>query len=285
MSTITSEGDQELAATYLQGEKEWNLAYELMEKSYTQRSDFRKLLSIQMSSDSLGLIFDSNRFLKQEKEDIWNTLKHFSYQRDTNQLAWLLNNLDTQLIEVDQKNELYMMGLDIGLDRLAAIFAEDSLSALFQHLSTLINERDYRYDHISYQAAINLSAFILAKGGEKDSLASYLNFLINYPRNQILNQDFKGAEQSLRFLTEIAPENTYVLSKLPPVLLFQGKVDEATALYMEWKDIPWQEDDRYTSLKEVFLADFEDFKNRVIIPAELIGEVEKIEELLIKDLQ
>ena len=74
--------------------------------------------------------------------------------------------------------------------------------------------------------------------------------------NAIYAQAFAEAEQHARKAIEQAPDMPLFVAPLPIALLFQDKFEEASELYLQWKDqMVDDERGRQVLLKEVFLED------------------------------
>jgi tetratricopeptide (TPR) repeat protein len=101
---------------------------------------------------------------------------------------------------------------------------------------------------------------------------------------QLFAKDFKGAEQSAREALNPTsfekPENydaemEWVHTNLALALLYQGKFEEAKAIYLKYKDIAYGE----TTYKEAFLSDFKELEAEGITHP----DVAKIKQLLQDD--
>jgi len=110
-------------------------------------------------------------------------------------------------------------------------------------------------------------------GDEKISLA-----LNSQARCGLLTGHFSEAEQSIKEGINLFPENELLYTNLPPALLFQGKVDEANALYIKYANKPYG----VATYKVAFLDDLTSFKQEGIIPEDLMDEVQEIIEMLEK---
>ena len=96
--------------------------------------------------------------------------------------------------------------------------------------------------------------------------------------NQLKTRQFAAAERSLRRGIELDASRLVFYTNLPPALLFQGKTEEAIALYMEWKDKPYGD----RKFKDAFLQDFDEFDNYDAIPEESEAAVLKVKDILNK---
>ncbi len=108
----------------------------------------------------------------------------------------------------------------------------------------------------------------------KEKIADYYS---NYAFYQLINKDFKSAEESTKkgILYNQKDKNLYL--NLAPSLLLQGKYEEAEAVYLKLKDNLFSEK---TTFEEAFLANFKLFEREGIIPTEHRAEVEKIKKML-----
>jgi lipoprotein NlpI len=97
---------------------------------------------------------------------------------------------------------------------------------------------------------------------------------------QLLNTEFKKAEETINEAIQLQPDYKYLYTNLPPALLFQGKIEEAKAQYIKWKDQPFDPGQGLPTFKEAFLDDFKTFEQADIIPDHLLPEVEAIKKLL-----
>jgi len=64
---------------------------------------------------------------------------------------------------------------------------------------------------------------------------------------------------------ELYQANEVLIRNLPVCYLFDGQIEKAESVYSEYKDKPYTDDTQYTTFKEAFLADIEDFKSKGII--------------------
>jgi Flp pilus assembly protein TadD len=74
---------------------------------------------------------------------------------------------------------------------------------------------------------------------------------------QLFAKDFAAAEQSARKGLETAPSQQWINTNLVLSLLYQGKYEEAEAVYVRFKDQPYDES---MDFKTVFLKDLADLE-------------------------
>ena len=100
--------------------------------------------------------------------------------------------------------------------------------------------------------------------------------------HQLLTGQFVEAETSLRRGIELDTDSacTALYIRLPSAFLLQGNVKEASRLYLDWKDKPLGRGS--STWRNFFLSDFTSIKDAGIVPPKLKGELNKIEELLLK---
>jgi tetratricopeptide (TPR) repeat protein len=98
--------------------------------------------------------------------------------------------------------------------------------------------------------------------GTLGSLSFYENFLMKYPQSQ------KYAEEGL----SVDSTKHFIYTNLAASLLFQGKYEDAKAIYLKYK----------SELKQGFLDDFAEYGKQGVIPKERENDVARIKELLIK---
>ena len=111
---------------------------------------------------------------------------------------------------------------------------------------------------------------IKAHEWETTKLGRYYGIKVWY---YLFNQAFDNAEQAARIGLELAPSQTWIVSKLALGLLYQGKYEEAKQVYLKYKD---QADNNGTLFKDIFMEDFENLeKEKITHP-----DVEKIRALL-----
>lgn len=97
----------------------------------------------------------------------------------------------------------------------------------------------------------------------------------------LLTIKFHEAEKLINESISLYPQNKFLYTNLPPALLFQGKIKEATALYQKYAKEPFGEQD-LPLYKDAFLSDFKEFEEVGIIPEQYKNEVEKIKNMLIE---
>ena len=112
---------------------------------------------------------------------------------------------------------------------------------------------------------------------KRETLANYYNSLAWY---NLLTGKFKASEAILRKGIKLDSSNLYFYTNLPPVLLLQGKYEQALELYKELRNKDFTPSSDYETFADVFLSDFEEFKKEGIIPKERQGDVDKIIGLL-----
>lgn len=81
---------------------------------------------------------------------------------------------------------------------------------------------------------------------------------------------YEEAEQLARESIAIDESQHWLATNLATALLFQGRYNEAEAVYLQYKD----------ELKDSFLGDFKAFEDADVIPEEHHAEVERIKQLL-----
>ena len=128
------------------------------------------------------------------------------------------------------------------------------------------NIRNYQWAVQFYEAAIE-------RGAQKETKENASAAYYNLSWYLILNEKFEQAEAAARRTLEITPEMTGVYTNIALSLLFKGALEEAKAIYLEWKD---RKDHRGLVLKIVFLKDFDDLERAGITHP----DVEEIRRLL-----
>ena len=88
--------------------------------------------------------------------------------------------------------------------------------------------------------------------------------------NSIFMKHYVDAENYAREGLKIDSTKQWILANLAAALLFQGKYDEAEAIYRQYKD----------ELKDSFLDDFKQYAEAGVIPPDCEAEVEKIKQML-----
>lgn len=89
----------------------------------------------------------------------------------------------------------------------------------------------------------------------------------------IFKQEYVNAEQYAREALSISPTKHWICPNLAASLLFQGRYDEAEAVYRQYKD----------ELKDSFLQDFDDFEAAGVIPEGRKADVERIRKMLTEE--
>ena len=114
---------------------------------------------------------------------------------------------------------------------------------------------------------------LLKKRYQKDA-KTYQNEYARALNDQSLQGIFIGqlekSEQYAREALSIDSTQIWINSNLAAALLFQGKYEEAEAIYLQYK----------SELKESFLQSFRDFEAAGVIPEERKNDVKRIEDLL-----
>ena len=95
----------------------------------------------------------------------------------------------------------------------------------------------------------------------------------NMSFNEVFLKKYVEAEQLAREGLSIDSTQHWIASNLAAALLFQGKVAEAEAIYLQYKD----------ELKDGFLDDFKQFAEAGVIPKERKEDVERIKRMLNED--
>ena len=115
------------------------------------------------------------------------------------------------------------------------------------------------------------------KEGYASDPDSFRKDLVSIMGNQsydaILIKDFTESEIQAKDALSIDESQHWIVTNLAAALLFQGKYDEAEAIYRQYKD----------ELKDSFLQDFNDFEAAGVIPEERKADVERIRQLLAKE--
>lgn len=117
------------------------------------------------------------------------------------------------------------------------------------------------------------------KIADKSDIQTYTTILNNVAWYSLLTSNFSDAEKYIREAIELYPNFKFLYTNLAPALLLQGKTKEAISEYEKWGDKPLGEGG-FTTFKEVFLADFQEFEKAGIITEKLRGDVNKVKKML-----
>ena len=123
----------------------------------------------------------------------------------------------------------------------------------------------------AYRTGTELLAILEQQYQANPGMASqYVATLADMSFFTIFQKNYKKAEQFARQALAIDPSQSQVYTNLASALLFQGKYDEAEAIYRQYKD----------ELKDSFLGDFDEFEAAGVIPEERKADVERIRKML-----
>ena len=121
---------------------------------------------------------------------------------------------------------------------------------------------------------INKELIPLMKEGYASDPDSFRKDLVSIMGNQsydaILIKDFTESEIQAKDALSIDESQHWIVTNLAAALLFQGKYDEAEAIYRQYKE----------ELKESFLQDLNNFETAGVIPEDRKADVERIRQLL-----
>ena len=124
------------------------------------------------------------------------------------------------------------------------------------------------------QQIVSVFAEAAADHPENQAILSYLSFAYgNLAWYKLFAKDFTAAEQSARRGLETAPSQQWINTNLALSLLYQGKYEEAEAVYVRFKDQPFNEE---MDFRTAFLQDLEDLEAAGITHP----DVEKVRALL-----
>ena len=108
------------------------------------------------------------------------------------------------------------------------------------------------------QQIVSVFAAAAADHPDNQAILSYLSFAYgNLAWYQLFAKDFAAAEKSARKGLETAPSQQWINTNLALSLLFQGKYKKAEAVYVQFKDKPY---DETMDFKAVFLKDLADLE-------------------------
>ena len=203
-----------------------------------------------------------------------------------------LAKTNPQVYEPDEAMTLYNMGLLYiqQEDYLKAIpVFEEALPIyrrLVQNNSTFENSYEgslywltqlypLTEEHAKYYE-VNEEWLLKLKGWYQEDAESYQENYVNSLGNQsfqcIFVKQFEKAEQYAREGLSIDSSKLFIQTNLAASLLFQGKHNEAEAIYRQYKE----------ELKDGFLQDLQDFEAAGVIPKERMADVERIRKMLSK---
>lgn len=150
---------------------------------------------------------------------------------------------------------------------------KNNLSALAYQLRKNVSQdkdgKHYMENEALLTQAVEIYRF-LAKNSSNDYKSEIAATLGSLSYNCLFNSHWKEAEQAAREGLDHAPAEHWINTNLAPALLFQGKHDEAEAIYRQYKD----------ELKASFLQDINDFESANIVPEQCKADVEQIKKLL-----
>ncbi|MEM9545024.1 MAG: DUF2610 domain-containing protein [Bacteroidota bacterium] len=156
-------------------------------------------------------------------------------------------------------------------------YIEDDIS----HFMGEIRKTSDNFENITlYRHLILLDEYMIETKGDSVDLKAIANHYNSYAWYQLLTGEFAESEANIYKGLKLDPTNLYFQTNLPASLLLQGRYEEAKKLYLEWKDKPFDPDERYDTFKEVYLEDIEAFKEENVIPDQYKLNVDWIVDLL-----
>jgi tetratricopeptide (TPR) repeat protein len=215
-------------------------------KAYPENVSFKNGLAI--SYVKLGVIYLENDPKKGME---------YLYQ------AWQLYK---ELVEVSPNNAGYRERFEILSKALNTAKKATESSTLLEQIG---QTNDFAARYNLYQKLLIAQK---KEGVSLKELAQTYNSIAWYA---LLTGNFKKAEYYINEGIKLDAANKYFYTNLPPALLFQGNVKEATKLYKEYSLKAFSEQNLAT-YKDAFLDDFKAFKDAGIIPKSLEKDVTKI---------
>lgn len=133
------------------------------------------------------------------------------------------------------------------------------------------NEKNYKKAYTLNQEMFPLMES-LNSGQGNPMQNEYSNILSNQAFYALHLKKYAEAEQLASKAITLEPSNTISYTNLAVALLFQGKYNEAEAIYLQYKD----------ELKDNFLQDLYEFEAAGVIPKERMADVGRIRKLLLE---
>jgi tetratricopeptide (TPR) repeat protein len=220
----------------------------------TQRLDKAEDLKLQSLELYKHLTQNHPKIYEAELSDMLSSLAllYFNTQRFKEAEKYLLKSLEIDLELAKDNPQAYEPNLATGLTILAILY----------HKTQRTNE----VDKCSFQAVKILKGLVRDNPLNPLVLArSYVNLSYLY----LLQHNFSNAETYSREALRLFDDHG-IYSNLAAAILLQGRFAEAKEIYMQYKD----------EIGNVFLSDLRDLKDNNAIPEHIIGDVEKIIELL-----
>ena len=266
-------------ANYFYDLEEWQKAGQLYEKIEQPSVDV--LIRLDEIADQLGKDFDFKRFLSlYNSNDILQAANYFFDLEEWQKAEQLYEKIEQPSANVLIRMDKIAGQLGKEFDLFAQI-TDDNIVDFVGAFSAKFSENKTVEENLS----ICHQLLQLKKKAPNNNgvLAELKGAGINYNTpiwNLILAGKFAEAETALQCALQLAPEDIYLNSNLPPALLLQGKYQEAKALYKALMGQPFASDSRFTFFKDAFLTDFAAFEKAGIIPKLYKGDVEKIKGIL-----
>ncbi len=262
--------------------KNWEVAKQLYD--LIENKDVDVLIALYDIALNTDTDFDTQRFLALDSDEDLKEAGNFFYQNGKYEIAVQLYE---RMKAPDSKVCFRVYNMSLKQQTEVEAFVQlthklDDVEVFIRDLSNVL--KDY-----SFNAEEKLSAcqLILQLRGEmtvSDVTSTALEDAGRAYNSTIWNDlmktgRFAEAEAALRCALDLAPNDIYLRTNLPPALLLQGKYNEAEVLYRELKDQPIA-DARFELFKHAFLDDFRTFEEAGIIPQAYQTDVERIKVLL-----
>lgn len=233
--------------------------------------------------DDLANLYDGIQRLTEseamhtEALKIWKRLANRNPQIFEDDLAASLCKIGLLHIRQEQYQQAisdYEEALEIcrrlALDNSYYSQAYHQLLYFLSQLYPTINEHTKHYEINEEWLPILKSYYQQEDGGSNQE--KYVNALGNQSFQCIFVGQLEQSEQYARDALTIDSTQYWIYTNLAAALLFQGKYNEAEAIYRQYKD----------EKKDSFLQDFDDFEAAGVIPEERKADVEKIRKLLLE---
>ena len=230
---------------------------------------------------NLGILYsDTQRFAESEAMyksaiEVYERLAKVNpsaYEPDLAEMQMNLGNLYVKIQLYTESEAMYKLALEV-YERLAKVNPsayEPKLAATQYNLGNLYfdlqrnakSEAMYKSALEVYEclAMVNPSAYEPVLAMTQNNLAFISNLQGKFT---------EGEHYSLEAL-KVNPDNHLAYTNLAAALLFQGKVEEAEKIYIQYKSV----------FKDSFLEDFAEFERVGIIPDERKADVERIKAIL-----
>jgi WD40 repeat protein/Flp pilus assembly protein TadD len=158
------------------------------------------------------------------------------------------------------------------------------LSLYFFFLATILAAQEgksYQPERDNAKERVEMARTLVRKQNTAENRTTLANELNSLGWYELLLGNFVQAEKHIRESMATDQNNVYPNTNLPPVLLFQGKATEARRLYKQWMAKPFTPDlVKYPTFRDVYLSDFEQFRDLGLITQKNTESVESIRRML-----